>query len=311
MKNFAVIGVGGYVAPRHLKAIKETGNRVVAAMDPSDSVGIIDSYFPEAAFFTEFERLDRHVYKIRKSPDKLDYISICSPNYLHDAHIRFGLRSDCDVVCEKPLVINPWNLDGIEELERETGKRLNAILQLRVHPNVIRLRERISQQTSRKKYSVELTYITPRGRWYDISWKGQEHKSGGVVTNIGVHFFDMLGWVFGPSQHVEVHRKIGSSVGGMVEYENAVVTWYLSTDARDLKTLGRENIPFRALKIEGEEFDFSSGFNDLHTLSYEQILSGSGFGVSEARQSIETVYEIREADISRGEIHHPLLALLK
>lgn len=296
MKNFAVIGVGGYVAPRHLKAIKETGNRVVATMDPSDSVGIIDSYFPESAFFTEFERFDRHLYKLRKTEDKIDYVSICSPNYLHDAHIRFGLRSDCDVICEKPLVINPWNLDGIEEMEAETGRRLNTILQLRVHPNVIKLRDKVKAAKTGSKYRVELTYITPRGRWYDISWKGKDEKSGGVVTNIGVHFFDMLGWVFGNIQRVETHRKRPNSAAGFLEYENAEVTWYLSTNAGDLDALGREHVPFRALTIEGEEFDFSAGFNDLHTISYQEVLAGKGFGVAESRQSIDTVYRIRTED---------------
>lgn len=308
MKNFAVIGVGGYVAPRHLRAIRDTGNRVVATMDPSDSVGIIDSYFPEAAFFTEFERFDRHVYKLRKTGDKLDYISICSPNYLHDAHIRFGLRSDCEVICEKPLVINPWNLDGIEEMEKDTKRKLNTILQLRVHPNVIRLRERVQAETSGSRYRVELTYITPRGRWYDFSWKGKDEKSGGVVTNIGVHFFDMLGWVFGPLERVDVHRKRANAAAGYLEYKNAEVTWYLSTNAGDLDALGREHKPFRALTISGEEFDFSAGFNDLHTLSYAEILAGRGFGVADVRQSIETVYRIRTGDESSDGAPHSLLS---
>lgn len=308
MKNFAVIGVGGYVAPRHLKAIKETGNRVLAAMDPSDSVGIIDSYFPDSAFFTEFERFDRHLYKLRKSKDKIDYISICSPNYLHDAHIRFGLRSECDVICEKPLVINPWNLDGIEELELETGRRMNAILQLRVHPSVIALKKKVSRagQTA-VKAEIDLTYITPRGKWYDISWKGQEEKSGGVVTNIGVHFFDMLGWVFGDLDRVELHYRSTNSAAGLLEYKNAIVRWYLSTNGNDLDLLGRDRIPFRSLTIDGEEFDFSGGFNDLHTLSYQEILKGRGFGVSDSRQSIETVYKIRSSEAKDSEDSHPLL----
>lgn len=312
MKYFALIGVGGYVAPRHLKAVKETGNRVIAAMDPNDSVGIIDSYFPDTAFFTEFERFDRHLYKLRKSAEKLDYISICSPNYLHDAHIRFGLRSDCDVVCEKPLVINPWNLDGIEELERETGRRLNAILQLRVHPSVIALKEKVAKFTEPRKAEIDLTYITPRGKWYDISWKGQEQKSGGVVTNIGVHFFDMLGWVFGDLDRVELHYRSPNSAAGLLEYENAVVRWYLSTNGNDLDLLGRERVPYRSLSIDGEEFDFSGGFNDLHTLSYEEILKGDGFGVSDSRQSIETVYKIRSSDVKdTGDGHHLLHKIVK
>ena len=307
MKNFAVIGVGGYVAPRHLKAIKDTGNRVIAALDPSDSVGIIDSYFPESAFFTEFERFDRHLYKLRKGENKVDYITVCSPNYLHDSHIRFGLRSDCDVICEKPLVINPWNLDGIAELEGETGRRLNSILQLRVHPSVIALKNKVSGLPSQSKSEIELTYITPRGKWYDISWKGQERKSGGIVTNIGVHFFDMLGWVFGDLERVEVHHRTSNSTAGLLEYDNAVVRWYLSTNANDLDLLGRERVPYRSLTIDGEEFDFSGGFNDLHTLSYQEILEGRGFGVSDSRQSIETVYKIRCSEVERCDTGHFLL----
>lgn len=309
MKNFAVIGVGGYVAPRHLRAIKETGNRVLAALDPSDSVGVIDSYFPDSSFFTEFERFDRHLYKLRKSDDKIDFITICSPNYLHDAHIRFGLRSDCEVICEKPLVINPWNLDGIEELERETGRRMNAILQLRVHPSVIALRKKVAGlDNSASKAEIELTYITPRGKWYDISWKGQEEKSGGVVTNIGVHFFDMLGWVFGDLERVELHHRARHSAAGMLEYKNAVVKWYLSTDGNDLDLLGRDRTPFRSLTIDGVEFDFSGGFNDLHTLSYQEILEGRGFGVADSRQSIETVYKIRGCDPVKSDYAHNLVS---
>lgn len=311
MKNFAVIGVGGYVAPRHLKAIKETGNRVIATMDPSDSVGVIDSYFPDSAFFTEFERFDRHLYKLRKGVTKPDYVSICSPNYLHDSHIRFGLRSDCDVICEKPLVINPWNLDGIEELEQETGKRLNAILQLRVHPSVIALRERVAKMPPATKAEIELTYITPRGKWYNISWKGQDEKSGGVVTNIGVHFFDMLGWVFGKLQGVEVHRRTSNSCAGLLEYQNAVVRWYLSTNGDDLDVLGRERVPYRSLTIDGDEFDFSGGFNDLHTMSYQNVLDGNGFGVAESRASIETVFQIRQEEPNRSDYAHSILGKLQ
>jgi len=307
MKNFAVIGVGGYVAPRHLKAIKETGNRVIAAMDPSDSVGVIDSYFPESAFFTEFERFDRHLYKLRHTETKPDYVSICSPNYLHDAHIRFGLRSDCDVICEKPLVISPWNLDGIEELEQETGKVLNAILQLRVHPSVIALKDRVAKMPQDRKADIELTYITPRGKWYNISWKGQEEKSGGVVTNIGVHFFDMLGWVFGKLQRVEVHARTPNSCAGLLEYQNAVVRWYLSTNGMDLDLLDRERVPYRSLTIDGDEFDFSGGFNDLHTMSYQNALDGNGFGVKESRSSIETVYQIRQTEPVRSDYEHSIV----
>ena len=276
-------------------------------MDPSDSVGVIDSHFPDTAFFTEFERFDRHVYKLRNTTSKVDYITVCSPNYLHDAHIRFGLRSDCDVICEKPLVINPWNLDGIEELENETGKKLNAILQLRVHPSVISLRERVAKMPTNVKSDIELTYITPRGRWYNISWKGQEEKSGGVVTNIGVHFFDMLGWVFGELQQVEVHHRTRNSCAGLLEYQNANVRWYLSTNGGDLEKIGRQITPYRSLTIDGEEFDFSGGFNDLHTLSYERAIAGSGFGVSDSRSSIETVYKIRQTEISNGDYRHSIV----
>lgn len=295
-----------------MKAIAETGNELVAALDPSDSVGILDSYFPEADFFTEFERFDRHVDKRRRKGDgdKVDYVSICSPNYLHDAHIRFALRSDCDAICEKPLVLNPWNIDALAEIERETGRRVNSILQLRLHPAVVALRERVRASASDSKFDVDLTYITARGRWYLHSWKGDAAKSGGIATNIGVHFFDMLHFIFGELQENVVHCNEETRAGGFLEYENARVRWFLSVDVADvpehLRDAGKRT--YRSLTLDGEEFEFSDGFADLHTRSYEEILAGRGFGMDENRVAVETVSAIRTRPIvGRGDIH-PVLA---
>jgi len=295
-KNFALIGAAGYIAPRHMKAIKDTGNNLLAAMDPSDSVGIMDSYFPESYFFTEFERFDRHIEKLKYDDGiKLDYVSICSPNYLHDAHMRFALRSGADAICEKPLVLNPWNIDKLQKVEENTGKKIYNILQLRVHPSIIALREKILSENKNTKYEVELTYLTSRGNWYNTSWKGDESKSGGVATNIGVHFFDMLSWLFGTVQNVNVEKKERNTAGGYLEFENARVKWFLSTDANYLpeEIKQRGQTTYRSITIDGEELEFSGGFTDLHTLVYKDILEGNGYGLNEARTAIEIVEKIR------------------
>ncbi len=298
-KKFALIGVGGYVAPRHLKAIKDTGNDLVAAVDPSDSVGVIDSYFDDVRFFVEFERFDRHIEKLRrKGPDsKVDYVSICSPNYLHDAHCRFALRVDADAICEKPLVLNPWNIDALAELEKESGRRIYTVLQLRVHPALIALREKLLAGKAERKCDVCLTYITSRGRWYQVSWKGQVERSGGLATNIGIHFFDLLIWLFGPVQINEVHLSEQEKVGGYLELERARVTWFLSIDKNDLPESARgKAVPtHRSVTIDGEEVEFSGGFTDLHTVVYDDILKGGGFGLEDARPSIELAHQIRNA----------------
>ncbi|WP_321417482.1 Gfo/Idh/MocA family oxidoreductase [uncultured Desulfobacter sp.] len=307
MKRFALIGAAGYVAPRHMKAIKETGNELVAALDPNDSVGIIDSYFPKADFFTEFERFDRHIDKQRRKGQKIDYISICSPNYLHDSHIRFALRNDANAICEKPLVLNPWNIDGLEEIESENGTRVYNILQLRLHPSLIALKQQVDESKQENKYEIDLTYITSRGHWYFTSWKGYNEKSGGIPTNIGIHFYDMLAWIFGKVQGNEVHLLEANKAAGYLELENARVRWFLSVDEKTLP----ENIrkagqrTYRSITVNGKEIEFSGGFTDLHTLSYKGILKGEGFGLKEARPSIETVYEIRNAvpDMKKGELH--------
>lgn len=301
MKKFALIGAAGYIAPRHMKAIKETNNDLIAALDPNDSVGIIDSYFPGADFFTEFERFDRHLDKVRrKEPAKcVNYISICSPNYLHDAHMRFALRSGADAICEKPLVLNPWNIDGLQEIEKETGCKVNTILQLRVHPSIINLQKEVAaNSSSSKKYDVELTYITSRGHWYLQSWKGSADKSGGIATNIGVHFFDMLYFLFGDIQENQVHYSSSTKAAGYLEYERARVRWFLSVDYDDVPAPQKEagQRTFRSITIDGREIEFSGGFTDLHTLSYQNILEGRGFGLEENRAAIEAVSMIRNAN---------------
>ncbi|KRE91160.1 oxidoreductase [Frateuria sp. Soil773] len=299
MKNFALIGAAGYIAPRHMQAIKATGNQLVAAYDPNDSVGIIDSHFPDADFFTEFERFDRHVDKLRRAnhDDKVDLISICSPNYLHDSHMRFALRSGADAICEKPLVLNPWNIDALQEIERDTGHKVNTILQLRVHPAITALREKVRQETRNGKYEVDLTYITSRGHWYLQSWKGDERKSGGIATNIGVHFFDMLHYIFGALQDNVVHLSTATKAAGYLEYENARVRWFLSVDVEDVPAAVRETgqRTYRSITVGGEEIEFSGGFTDLHIRSYEEILAGRGFGLEENRTAISTVAAIRNA----------------
>jgi UDP-N-acetyl-2-amino-2-deoxyglucuronate dehydrogenase len=314
MTNFALIGAAGYIAPRHMQAIKATGGSLIAALDPSDSVGVIDSYFPEASFFTEFERFDRHLDKLRRRGDSgaVDYISICSPNYLHDSHMRFALRTGADAICEKPLVLNPWNIDGLLEIEQSTGRRVSTILQLRVHPAIIGLRERVrAEAAGGRKREVDLTYITSRGLWYLHSWKGDVKKSGGIATNIGVHFFDMLHFLFGALQDNVVHVSEPTRAAGYLEYEHARVRWFLSVDLDDVPAPQREagQRTFRSITVDGEEIEFSGGFTDLHTRSYELILEGKGFGLEENRSAIETVTTIRTAtpDMARGE-RHPFLA---
>lgn len=307
MTSFALIGAAGYIAPRHMKAIKAVGGDLKVALDPNDSVGIIDSHFPDAHFFTEFERFDRHIDKLRRRGERIDYVSICSPNYLHDAHIRFGLRAGSDVICEKPLVLNPWNIDGLKEIERDTNRKVSTILQLRLHPAIIELRERIA--TSKKRHTVELTYITSRGRWYYASWKGVDSKSGGVATNIGVHFFDMLAFVFGPLKQQTAHLRQPERAGGLLEYEKADVRWFLSVDRNDLPdNVKGQKTTFRSITIDGVELEFSDGFTDLHTRSYEEILAGRGYGLDDVRFSIEVVSEFRNLPIHESVDRHPFIA---
>lgn len=310
MKNFALIGAAGYIAPRHMQAIKETNNRLVAAMDPNDSVGIMDSYFPDSHFFTEFERFDRHLDKLRRSgsPDCVDYVSVCSPNYLHDSHMRFSLRSGSDVICEKPIVLNPWNIDALCEIERDTGRRVNTILQLRLHPSIIALKKYIETSSADKKHDVDLAYVTSRGKWYMQSWKGVDDKSGGIATNIGVHFFDMLHFLFGELQSSVVHYSRTDKVCGFLEYTNARVRWYLSLDVNDVpedqRSAGQRT--YRSITVDGEELEFSGGFGDLHTRSYQEILAGNGFGLEENRVAIDTVAAIRNATpVGKAEDIHP------
>ncbi len=297
MKNFALIGAAGYIAPRHMKAIQDTGNRLVAALDPSDSVGIIDSYYPDADFFTEFERFDRHIDKLRRGGDgrAVEYVSICSPNYLHDSHIRFALRSSADAICEKPLVLNPWNVDALMEVEGDSANKVYTILQLRLHPAIIALRDKIRSVANTRKSEVDLTYITSRGHWYDQSWKGTEKKSGGIATNIGVHFFDMLNFVFGDLQENRLHVREDRKAAGYLEYEHARVRWFLSIDLEDVPAKAREGgqRTYRSITCDGEEIEFSGGFTDLHTRSYEEVLAGRGFGLAESRTAVETVASIR------------------
>jgi UDP-N-acetyl-2-amino-2-deoxyglucuronate dehydrogenase len=294
MKRFALIGAAGYIAPRHMKAIKDTGNILVAAMDPNDSVGIIDSYFPEAAFFTEFERFDRHLDVLKRKGEGVDYVAICSPNYLHDAHIRFGLRCGADVICEKPLVLNPWNAEGLKEIEKETGKKIYNILQLRLHESIVALKKKVDADPT-KHHKIKLHYMTSRGKWYHHSWKGNVKKSGGIATNIGVHFFDMLNWIFGPVNEIEVDQHDDNIARGRMKLAKGDVEWLLSIDydqlPEDIKAKGQRT--YRSITVDGEELEFSKGFTELHTRSYEHILSGGGFGMDAAAAAIQMVYDIR------------------
>lgn len=294
-KKFALIGAAGFVAPRHMKAIRETGNTLVAAMDPNDSVGVMDSYFPSAAFFTEFERFDRHLEKLKRSGDKVDFVVVCSPNYLHDAHIRFGLRYGADVICEKPMVLNPWNIDPLQEMEKETGQKIYNILQLRLHPSIIALKKKIDNAPDEQKFDIDLTYITSRGMWYHASWKGNPEKSGGIATNIGIHFFDMLSWIFGPVIQNITHLHTFDRAAGLLEFKRAKVRWFLSINQTTLppETAEKGQQTFRSMTVNGEEITFSDGFTDLHTLTYTHILSGLGFGAEEVRPSVEIVQKVR------------------
>lgn len=308
MKNFALIGAAGYIAPRHMKAIKDTKNNLLAAFDKGDSVGIIDSYFPNADFFVEFERFDRHIEKLKYEQELfLDYVSICSPNYLHDAHIRFALRSGADAICEKPLVLNPWNIDKLQKVEENQGKKIYNILQLRVHPSIIALKEKVKHANQDNKFEVDLTYLTSRGHWYYTSWKGDHSKSGGIATNIGVHFYDMLSWIFGDVQENIVHVHERDRAAGYLEFENARVRWFLSinSDYLPLEVKQKGQTTFRSITIDGEELEFSGGFTDLHTMVYQDILNGKGYGLEAARTAIEIVHDIRNATPIglKGEYH--------
>jgi UDP-N-acetyl-2-amino-2-deoxyglucuronate dehydrogenase len=309
-KNFGIIGVAGYIAVRHLHAIKETGNNLLASLDRFDSVGRIDSYFPESDFFVEFERFDRHFDKLKRTGTKIDYVSICSPNYLHDSHIRFALRHQAEAICEKPIVLNPWNIDALQEIEKETGRRIFTVLQLRLHPKILELREKIRNGAKDKIYDIDMTYVTSRGNWYSISWKGDIQKSGGVATNIGIHFFDMLSWIFGNTKKNIVHLLEPHKAAGYLELDNARVRWFLSLDYSDIpdtvKASGQRT--FRSITVDGEEIEFSDGFAELHTMSYKEILAGRGFGLEDARQSVETAYTIRNSKPAglKGN-YHPIL----
>jgi len=309
-KNFGIIGVAGYIAVRHLHAIKETGNNLLASLDKFDSVGRIDSYFPDSDFFVEFERFDRHFDKLKRTGTKIDYVSICSPNYLHDSHIRFALRHQAEAICEKPIVLNPWNIDALQEIENETGHKIYTVLQLRLHPKILELREKIRNGPKGKVYDIDMTYVTSRGNWYSISWKGDIQKSGGVATNIGIHFFDMLSWIFGDTRKNIVHISEPHKAAGYLELENARVRWFLSLDYNDIPLSFRESgkRTYRSITVNGEEIEFSEGFADLHTESYKEILAGKGFGLKEARQSVETAYNIRNSKpVGLQGDYHPIL----
>ena len=299
MKNFALIGAAGYIAPRHLKAIKDTDNQLIAALDRFDSVGVLDSYFPNADFFIEYERFDRHLEKLKRNGTQLDYVSICTPNYLHDSHIRMALRRGADAICEKPLVLNPWNVEALQDIEQNTGNKIYTILQLRLHPSMIALKQKVDNALANQKFDIDLSYITSRGNWYHISWKGDESKSGGIATNIGVHFYDMLSWIFGEVQESQVHLREATKSAGYLEFEKARVRWFLSIDEQDLpeEIQKKGQRTYRSIKMDQEEIEFSGGFTELHTESYQQILTGNGFGLEEAKQSIEIVHSIRNSEI--------------
>jgi UDP-N-acetyl-2-amino-2-deoxyglucuronate dehydrogenase len=313
-KNFGLIGVAGYIAVRHLKAIKDTGNNLLASLDKFDSVGLIDSYFHKSDFFVEFERFDRHFDKLKRTGTKIDYVSICSPNYLHDSHIRFALRHQAEAICEKPIVLNPWNVDALQEIENETGHKIFTVLQSRLHPRIIELRDRILNGSKDKIYDIDLTYITSRGNWYYISWKGDVQKSGGVATNIGIHFFDMLSWIFGKARKNVVHLAQHNKAAGYLELENARVRWFLSLDEKDLpsQAINKGQRTFRSIIVDDEELEYSEGFADLHTLTYKEILAGRGFGLKDARQSVEIAYAIRNSSpVELTGDYHPLLKTIK
>ncbi|MDP3278746.1 MAG: Gfo/Idh/MocA family oxidoreductase [Deltaproteobacteria bacterium] len=312
MKNFALTGAGGYIAPRHLRAIRDTHNNLVAAMDPKDSVGVLDQYSFDVRFFTEFERFDRHLEKLRRAGEskRIHWLSICSPNYLHDAHCRLGLHVGADVICEKPLVINPWNLEPLRELEQETGRKIYTVLQLRVHPKLIALRERLLSEKSDRVHEVELTYITSRGAWYDVSWKGDVSKSGGVPTNIGVHFFDLLMWLFGEVEDTKIHLAAPRRTSGFIAFERAHVKWFLSVEQKDLPFVAEpgKKTTYRSITIDGEEIEFSEGFTDLHTVVYQEILAGRGYGIDAAQPAVELTYRLRTTETTAiDDTAHPLM----
>jgi len=325
MKNFGLIGASGYIAPRHLKAIKDTNNNLLVALDKFDSVGILDSYFPDTSFFVEAESMDRHIEKLKYDKNiQLDFLSICTPNYLHDAHIRMALRRGADAICEKPLVLNPWNLDALQKLENESGSKVWNILQLRLHKRIIELKKIVDQSPKDKIFDIDLTYLTSRGNWYHTSWKGDIKKSGGIATNIGVHFFDMLSYIFGKVEKNIVHIHTHDRASGFIEFKRARVRWFLSINYDlipiDLKKIGQRT--YRSMKIEGEEFEFSDGFTDLHTEIYKGILSNNGFGLEDSRQAIEIVHQIRNNPVVglKGDYHpyakyklakHPFSTALK
>ena len=310
MKNFALIGAAGYIAPRHMKAIKDTGNNLLAAYDPYDGVGIMDSHFPEADYFTEFERFDRHIDRLKRNNSKIDFVSICSPNYLHDSHIRFGLRSGADVICEKPIVLNPWNIDALQEAEKESGQNVYTILQLRHHEAIKALKKKIDNGPTNKIYDIDLTYLTSRGKWYYTSWKGDLEKSGGIATNIGVHFFDMLTWVFGRLKGQTVHLHTHDRASGIMHLEKANVRWFLSINYNLIpeveKLKGKRT--YRSIAVDGEDIEFSHGFTELHTDSYDAILKGSGYRIGDTREAIQIVQEIRQMKTtSLQSEYHPLV----
>lgn len=310
MKKFGLIGAAGYIAPRHLKAIKDTGHELVVAMDVNDSVGIMDSHFPEAEFFTEFEQFSAYIEDLKIQGKELDYIAVCSPNYLHLPHMKFALQNGIDVICEKPLVLNASDLEVLTRYEQQFGAKVNSILQLRLHPSILKLREKVQAASAGKKFDVDLTYLTSRGKWYLKSWKGFDEKSGGVATNIGVHFYDMLHFIFGDIVKNEVHYRDAKTCSGYLEYERARVRWFLSIDANHLpeNAIQGEKLTYRSISIEGEELEFSGGFTDLHTQSYERVLDGKGYGVEENRAAIETVEKIRISELTlQPETPHPLL----
>jgi len=302
MKNFIMIGAAGYIAPRHMKAIKDTGNDLVAAYDPYDGVGIMDSYFPKADFFTEFERFDRHIEKLKRSGISIDYVTVCSPNYLHDAHIRYGLRIGSDVICEKPIVLNTWNIDALIELEQEYNNKVYTILQLRHHESILKLREKVNKDSKSKIFDINLNYITSRGNWYYTSWKGDQKKSGGIATNIGVHFFDMLQWIFGPAKNLDVKIKTKDTNAGSIELQKARVKWFLSINQENLPLEVKQKglTTYRSLHIEGQELEFSTGFTDLHTVNYQEIIENRGYGLIDAKESIKITSSIRNFELKKN-----------
>lgn len=312
MKNFALLGAAGYIAPRHMQAIKQTGNCLVAAIDKTDNVGVIDSFFPEAYFFTEFERFDRHISKLKRAGTSIDYVSVCSPNYLHDAHIRFGLRIGANVICEKPLVLNPWNLDSLKDIEEESGKKVNTVLQLRLHPAMLALKREVEASKDNKIYDVDVSYITSRGNWYYTSWKGRMEKSGGIATNIGIHFFDVLQWIFGDVEENEVHLHTHDRAAGYLRLQKARVRWFLSISYDTIPDAIKltDKRTFRSFTVDGNEIEFSGGFTDLHTLSYQGILEGRGFGLEEAAPAVQLTYDIRNIKpLGVAANSHPLASL--